>query len=396
MSRRIFRALYREHYGFIWASVRRLGVPAALIDDAAQDTFIVAYRKRAELEGPGVRPWLYGIARRVASNYRRTARRSARKRKAIANTAVPSSVLSAEPQIELHDLDRFLHALPARDRELFVLSEVEGFTGPELANALGCNMSTAYGRVRTLRQRLARHTDDAVIEQSRERRPRATAQGWALLVPALRASEPGWFGLGTMGTNLLAASLGAAASAAVVVGVIVPATPGPSASATERPTTRASHSNASAATTRAHASDPTTTPKPQAEPPPPLRATAASAPPVAPARGATPSARPKPSAPVDELARENALLAEAAQALSRGDPQRALDAMQEHARQFPSSAMGDLRAKVRVQALCALGKPEQARGEARSYIRTHPGTPLPQKFLDACPAQSRPAGQDQG
>ena len=33
---RDFRGLYREHYGFVWASVRRLGVVRALADDAAR------------------------------------------------------------------------------------------------------------------------------------------------------------------------------------------------------------------------------------------------------------------------------------------------------------------------------------------------------------------------
>ena len=71
---REFRAFYRDHYGFVWAAVRRFGVPPAWVDDATQDAFVVAYRRHAELRG-SPRPWLYGIAFRVVSDYRRRVER---------------------------------------------------------------------------------------------------------------------------------------------------------------------------------------------------------------------------------------------------------------------------------------------------------------------------------
>ena len=47
-----FRALYETEYGFVWSAVRRFGVPTPLLEDAVQDTFIVAYRRRSSF-APG-------------------------------------------------------------------------------------------------------------------------------------------------------------------------------------------------------------------------------------------------------------------------------------------------------------------------------------------------------
>ncbi|MEX1368274.1 MAG: sigma-70 family RNA polymerase sigma factor [Nannocystaceae bacterium] len=404
LSTRGFRAFYRNHYGFVWASVRRFGVPAALLDDAAQDTFVVAYRRRAELSPPTARSWLYGIARRVASNYRRTAARSTRKRHAIAHATTEVPAQLREAQVLLHDLDRFLEALPARDRELFVLSEVEGFTGPELAEALGCNMSTAYGRVRTLRLRFAElgSRDDA-LERAREQRPRATARGWALLLPSLRASEPGWLGLGTVGTHAVAAGLGGTVAAVVMAAVVavsrpaandeaaatidgegssVPVTaparpkPGPASAATPTPAIAPPEVSASASTVNHAAAEPMPTP------PGPASRRAASPTPA--------------TADDDALARENALLTEATRALAQGDADAALRATDRHAASFADGALADLRTALRVEALCAQGKVEQARGEARAHAAAHPRSALRSRILRACPADSRGTGHREG
>jgi RNA polymerase sigma-70 factor (ECF subfamily) len=49
-----FAALYSTHAAFVWRSVRRLGVPEADVEDAAQETFVVIHRKLPPVRG-GVR-----------------------------------------------------------------------------------------------------------------------------------------------------------------------------------------------------------------------------------------------------------------------------------------------------------------------------------------------------
>jgi RNA polymerase sigma-70 factor (ECF subfamily) len=147
----------------VWRSLRRLGVADPQLDDAVQDVFLVVYRRLADFEGrSSVRTWLFGIALRVAKDYRRTATRR------------PEAPLSAEPQTnvtspqdaaEVAEQVALLHALLEKldddKRAAFILAELEGMSGPELAEALGVPLDTAYSRLRAARtmfnQALARH-----------------------------------------------------------------------------------------------------------------------------------------------------------------------------------------------------------------------------------------------
>ena len=46
-----FRAFFREHYAFVWRSVRRCGVATGELDDVVQEVFLAAHRDRARFEG---------------------------------------------------------------------------------------------------------------------------------------------------------------------------------------------------------------------------------------------------------------------------------------------------------------------------------------------------------
>ena len=67
-----FRKIYDEHVAFVWRSLRRLGVAESSLKDAVQDVFVVVHRRLGEWQGrAAVTTWLFAIARRVASGYRR-------------------------------------------------------------------------------------------------------------------------------------------------------------------------------------------------------------------------------------------------------------------------------------------------------------------------------------
>src|SRR5687767_7933423 len=73
------RAAFREHHDFVWRSLAHLGVGADGVDDAVQDVFVIAHRRRAAFDGRApVRHWLYGIARNVALKHRERSARAAR------------------------------------------------------------------------------------------------------------------------------------------------------------------------------------------------------------------------------------------------------------------------------------------------------------------------------
>ena len=71
-----FDDVYDAHLAFVIRSVAALGVPAAQVEDAAQEVFVVVLRKLAAFEPrASLKTWIYGIAVQVARSFRRTIRR---------------------------------------------------------------------------------------------------------------------------------------------------------------------------------------------------------------------------------------------------------------------------------------------------------------------------------
>jgi RNA polymerase sigma-70 factor (ECF subfamily) len=148
-------AIYREHFEFVWRSLRRLGAPEHALEDATQDVFLVAARRIDEFEGrSSVRTWLFGIAMRVVRAQRRTAWRHRRKVDALA--AAPAE--SQQDPIAQRDAQRLLLALLDQldddKRAVYVLAELEGMTVVEIAEGLGTNVNTIYTRLRAARLQL--------------------------------------------------------------------------------------------------------------------------------------------------------------------------------------------------------------------------------------------------
>lgn len=404
---RDFRSVYRAHYGFVWHALHRFGVAPAVVDDAVQDVFVVAYRRRASYRGPTPKPWLYGIARRVASNYRRSTRRRDQRDQALPRAMRPTPNDGTREAIE--GLERYLAGLRSEDRELFVLSELEGMTGPELASVTGRNVQTIYTRVRKLKVELGQHVGGHVggLERVRRERPQATARSWAVLLPVLQRSPPpgtatvatatGW---GATGWGWVVGVVGAA-SLALVVGTR------PSEGRSEVATEPAQARESTGA--RAHASaEPAVIPVPvvpssfatepavvgEVSPPPvPAASPAAPAAPSDATRVAPTSSRPRSDAtteapPDDGLGAETELLRRASTELAGGNASAALRTATEHARRFPRSALADVRTAVRIEALCGLGKAAQARGEAQVFLRAHPGSPVAERIERACTSPS--------
>ena len=158
-----FAEVYDEHFGFVWRTVRQLGVQGATIDDVVQETFIVVHRRLAEFEGrSSLKTWLYGIVRRIVRDERRRVTRK------------PTSPVDDYDAIagEGHDpgnqaeraeaarlLLRLLAELSDDRREVFVLVELEQMTAPEVAEATGTNVNTVYTRLRAARGDFAAAVD---------------------------------------------------------------------------------------------------------------------------------------------------------------------------------------------------------------------------------------------
>lgn len=161
-----FGEVFREHGAFVMRTVRRMGVPAADIEDVSQNVFLVVHRHLASYEGRGtVKAWLFGIVRRAVADHRRARRR----RPEIPTQDPPLGSVEPENEAALDRareralLDRALDVLDDDKREVFVLFELEQMPMVEVAAAVGCPLQTAYSRLYAARDRVK----DVVLAASR-------------------------------------------------------------------------------------------------------------------------------------------------------------------------------------------------------------------------------------
>jgi len=153
-----FKQLYRQYFHFVWSSARRFGVPPDAMDDVVQEVFIVIHHKLASLENPdALHAWIYGVARRTASNYRRALRtRQAagilQDASAEAEAHAPTPFDRLETNADLQLLVSLLAELDETKREVFELIEIDELTVPEAAELLEIPLNTAYSRLRAARQ----------------------------------------------------------------------------------------------------------------------------------------------------------------------------------------------------------------------------------------------------
>lgn len=167
-----FSEVYEQYFDFVWRSARRLGIPDGAVDDVAQEVFIVVHRKLAEFEGrSSLKTWLFAITRRVVSDHRRRLKRRRPHtpfpddRMASEGDSPQETVARQEAAMVLHT---FLDSLPDEQREVFVLSELEQMTAPEIGEATDVKLNTVYSRLR-----LARKAFERVVARHRARQKRA-------------------------------------------------------------------------------------------------------------------------------------------------------------------------------------------------------------------------------
>jgi RNA polymerase sigma-70 factor, ECF subfamily len=127
-------------------------------DDLAQDVFVVAFEKQNHLRDPSsIRPWLYGICRRVVA-YQRRRRRFRETLLRLwqpfdSNACVHSNPegRSIEHETECR-LYQALDRLSEKKREALILFALEGMGGPQIAEMLGIPVATVWTRLHGARK----------------------------------------------------------------------------------------------------------------------------------------------------------------------------------------------------------------------------------------------------
>lgn len=151
--------IYADQFDYVWRTLRRLGVRERDLEDKAHDVFIVVHRKLGDYDpGRPLRPWLFGIAFRVVSDYRR---RAGFAREVPVDEHHGPDELAADAFEHVVAAERralvaeALEAIPDDQRAVFAAVEFEGLAVPEIARALSIPDNTCYSRLRLARRRFA-------------------------------------------------------------------------------------------------------------------------------------------------------------------------------------------------------------------------------------------------
>ena len=155
----VYRTFFDDVCRWIWA----LGGPAAERDDLVQDVFLIVHRRLHTFDGENLAGWLYQITRHRVRDFRRlrwfrvflTRARldDPRVEARVTPGQGPEAALGSKETREL--LARLLAKLPESQRAAFVLFEVEGYSGQEIARLQGVPINTVWARIHKARAKLA-------------------------------------------------------------------------------------------------------------------------------------------------------------------------------------------------------------------------------------------------
>ncbi len=153
-----FKEVFQAHGGFVWRTLRYLGVPERDLEDASQEVFLVVHRRLAGFEHrSALTTWLYSIASNVAGNF---CTRAHHRREVVSET-IPERAQSA-PQLEQVAqaeartlLTGLVEMLDTEKRNVFILADIQQLPMAQVAEAAGCAIQTAYSRLYSARKQLA-------------------------------------------------------------------------------------------------------------------------------------------------------------------------------------------------------------------------------------------------
>jgi RNA polymerase sigma-70 factor (ECF subfamily) len=154
-DRAAWRRLHRQYYPVAAAFLRKLGLDERDLDDACQEVFLQMFRYLARFRGEAdPKTWLYRLCVTQA--------RRARLRHSISNTLArlllsgPTETLVSAPGFCERSAERriatALACLSEKERSAFVLYEMEGLPGKQVAEILRCKEATLWRRLHYARQ----------------------------------------------------------------------------------------------------------------------------------------------------------------------------------------------------------------------------------------------------
>jgi len=153
-----FARFYHRWFDHVSRLVSLFGGPEADREDILQDVFLVVRRRLPSFDGVNPGGWLYQITRRQVRDFRNrtwvkhifTRRRDEEPDALAADSGHPERAL--ETQQKRRALGAILAKMNADRRAAFVLFEIDGLSGEEIAQIQGVPLNTVWTRLRTGRK----------------------------------------------------------------------------------------------------------------------------------------------------------------------------------------------------------------------------------------------------
>jgi RNA polymerase sigma factor (sigma-70 family) len=155
-ERAAFDELIARWHARLWQYARRLTGSDVTADDAVQDVWLRVLRGIGQLrDGAKLRPWLFGIARRVLMDRLRE-----RYGAPVEATVDVDDLAAPPPDFAAADIDvmeQQIERLPVIDREVVVLFYLQQLSLNEIATIAGVPVGTVKSRLHRARRTLRQH-----------------------------------------------------------------------------------------------------------------------------------------------------------------------------------------------------------------------------------------------
>ncbi len=170
--------IYQDQAAFFCRLIERLTGDPSAIEDILQEAFLVAHRKRASFDPAkaSARSWLFGIVVRLCARHRRSLGRRFRLFRRLDQQGINVPPEQPDAQIALKDevrhMYQLLEALPCKQRQAFVLYEIEELATKEIAGLMGISANTVFAHLHQARKRFKKIAPDLLMQEPRaEARP---------------------------------------------------------------------------------------------------------------------------------------------------------------------------------------------------------------------------------
>lgn len=148
-----WRGLHQRYHRSALSVLRRLGVPPGHLEDACQEVFVDVFRYLPRFRREAdFRTWLYRICLSRARVIRRRARLWSLFSR-LSPEVGPELIQSLDEGQASRQLSRALEHLSEAERVVFVLFELEGLSGQEIAEVIERPQATVFRRLHDARKR---------------------------------------------------------------------------------------------------------------------------------------------------------------------------------------------------------------------------------------------------